>query len=62
MRSHLLDELGNNARATEFRTKVNKYGFLHVPKKALPLLPFELEKPLIEGETLVIAATTKKPT
>jgi len=49
----------------EFKTKVNKYGFLHVPKKAIPSLPFKIEKPLtarIEGETLVIAATAKKST
>ena len=49
---------------TEFKAKLNKYGFLHVPKKAVPSLPFGLEKPLtarIEGETLVIAAATEKP-
>ena len=47
---------------TEFRTKVNKYGFLHVPKKAVPSLPFEPEKPLIariDGDHLIIAAATK---
>jgi len=47
---------------TEFRTKVNNYGFLHVPKKARHSLPFGLEKPLkarIDGERLVIAAATK---
>jgi hypothetical protein len=50
---------------TEFKAKLNKYGFLHVPKKAVPSLPFEPEKPLIariEGETLVIASSPEKPT
>jgi len=48
---------------TEFKAKLNKYGFLHVPKKAVPSLPFEPEKPLIariEGETLVIASSPEK--
>jgi hypothetical protein len=47
---------------TEFKAKLNKYGFLHVPKKAVSSLPFEPEKALIariEGETLIIAAATK---
>ncbi|MFX0204235.1 MAG: hypothetical protein ACFFCW_49695 [Candidatus Hodarchaeota archaeon] len=26
---------------TEFKAKLNKWGFIHVPKKALPSLPFE---------------------
>ena len=42
---------------TEIKAKLNKYGFIHVPKKALPSLPFEAEEPLtgrIEGEALVI--------
>ncbi len=50
---------------TEFKAKLNKYGFLHVPKKAWSALPFGLEKPLtarIDGETLVIAAATEKST
>ena len=50
---------------TEFKAKLNKWGFVHVPKKAVPSLPFGLEKPLtarIEGETLVIAAATNKST
>jgi hypothetical protein len=49
----------------EFKTKVNKYGFLHVPKRAVPSLPFGLEKPLIariDGEKLVIAATMENQT
>jgi len=49
-------------RVTEFKAKMNKYGFLHVPKKARSSLPFEIEKPLvarIEGKRLVIAAATK---
>jgi hypothetical protein len=44
----------------EFTTKVNKYGFIHVPKRAWSALPFELEKPLeaqIDGENLIL--TTK---
>lgn len=47
---------------TEFKAKVNKYGFIHVPKRVWTSLPFGLEKPLkarIDGEKLVIAATTK---
>ena len=50
---------------SEFKAKVNKYGFLHVPKRAWTSLPFGLEKPLtarIEGETLIIAAATEKST
>jgi len=50
---------------TEFKAKLNKYGFLHVPKKAWSALPFGLEKPLtarIEGEKLVIASSHEKPT
>jgi len=46
----------------EFKAKLNKWGFIHVPKRTVPLLPFKIEKPLtvrIEGETLVIAAATK---
>ena len=42
---------------TEFKAKLNKYGFIHVPKKAVPSLPFEPEEPLtafIEGQALVI--------
>ena len=41
----------------EFKAKLNKYGFIHVPKKALMSLPFEAEEPLaarIEGNALVI--------
>jgi len=51
-----------NEPVKEFKAKLNKYGFLHIPKKALPSLPFAAEEPLtvrIEGETLVIAATTE---
>jgi len=50
---------------TEFKAKLNKYGFLHVPKNVRSSLPFEPEKPLIariEGEHLTIAAATKKST
>ena len=42
---------------TGFKCKLNKYGFIHVPKKALPSLPFEPEEPLtarIEEEALAI--------
>ena len=49
-------------RVTEFKAKVNKYGFLRVPKGAWSSLPFGLEKPLIariEGEHLTIAAATE---
>jgi len=47
---------------TEFRAKVNKWGFISVPKRARSFLPFKIEEPLmarIDGETLVIAAATK---
>jgi hypothetical protein len=43
----------------EFTTKVNKYGFIHVPKRAWSALPFELEKPVearIDGKKLVLTA------
>ena len=42
---------------TEFKTKLNKYQFLHVPKNAIASLPFKAEEKLkatIEGETVVI--------
>jgi hypothetical protein len=47
---------------TEFKAKLNKYGFIHITKHAWKSLPFEMEKPLsarIEGYKLVIAAATK---
>ena len=47
---------------TQFKAKLNKWGFIHVPKEAIPSLPFKIEQPLtarIEGETLVITAATK---
>lgn len=47
----------------EFETKLNKYGFIHISKRALPALPFKAEKTLtarIEGESLVITAATGK--
>jgi hypothetical protein len=50
---------------TQFKAKVNKYGFLHVPKKAIPSLPFKLEKPLIariDGDNLVFAEATENQT
>jgi hypothetical protein len=43
----------------EFTTKVNKYGFIHVPKRAWSALPFELEKPFearIDSGKLVLTA------
>jgi hypothetical protein len=52
-------------RVTQFKAKVNKYGFIHVPKRAWTSLPFEMEKPLmarIEGEKLVIAVATENQT
>ena len=42
---------------TEFKAKLNRYGFIHVPKKALPSWPFEAEEPLtvrVEKDALVI--------
>jgi hypothetical protein len=50
---------------TEFKAKLNKYGFLHVPKKAFSSLPLKIEEPLtarINGDHLTIAAATEKPT
>ncbi|MHC3128486.1 MAG: hypothetical protein IBV52_00195 [Candidatus Bathyarchaeota archaeon] len=47
---------------TQFKAKLNKYGFIRVPKKARSFLPFEPEKPLIariNGDHLTIAAATK---
>jgi len=47
---------------TEFKAKVNKWGFISVPKGAWSSLPFGLEKPLIariEGDHLIITAVTK---
>jgi len=47
---------------TEFKVKVNKYGFLHVPKKVRSSLPFEIEKPLIariDGDHITIAAAAE---
>jgi hypothetical protein len=46
----------------EFKAKLNKYGFIYVPKKAVLSLPFETKESLtakIEGEHLIIAAATK---
>jgi len=51
------EEAKGKEPVTEFKAKLNKYGFIHVPKKALPSLPFEAEKPLkakIESDTLII--------
>lgn len=42
---------------TEFKAKLNKYGFIHIPKKVIESLPFAAEVPLvakIEDKTLVI--------
>lgn len=50
---------------TEFKAKLNKWGFIHVPKRTVPSLPFKIEKPLtarIDGKMLVIAVVTKKST
>ena len=47
---------------TEFKAKVNKWGFISVPKKARSFLPFKIEEPLtvrIEGDHLTIAAAPK---
>jgi hypothetical protein len=63
---HAKDEgVDTEEPVTEFRTKVNKYAFLHVPKRAIPSLPFKLEKPLvarIDGENLVIVVATENQT
>ena len=51
-----------NKPVTEFKAKLNKWGFIHVPKKAVPSLPFETKESLtarIEGNHLTIAAATK---
>lgn len=47
---------------TKIKAKLNKWGFIHVLKKALPSLPFRAEEPLtarIDGERLIIVATTE---
>jgi len=47
---------------TEFKTKVNKYGFIHVPKKARLSLPFKIEETLkvqIAGDHIIIAAAAE---
>ena len=49
--------VGADEPVTGFEAKLNKYNFIHVPKKALPSLPFEAEEPLtarIEGDALII--------
>ena len=48
-----------------FEVKLNKYGFLHVPKRAVPSLPFKIEEPLtvsIEGNHLTIASKNQPKT
>ena len=55
----LHEENAKPEQLTEFDIKagLNKYGFIHLPKKAIPSLPFDQGKPLkakIEGEALVI--------
>jgi len=42
---------------TDFKAKLNEYGFIRVSKKAVPCFPFNAEEPLIariEGDALVI--------
>jgi hypothetical protein len=60
---HALDgDVDTDEPVTEFRAKVNKWGFISVPKKARSFLPFKIEEPLtvrIDGEHLTIAAATK---
>ena len=49
--------VGADEPVTEFKCKLNKYGFIGIRKKARPFLPFKPEEPLIariEGEGLVI--------
>jgi hypothetical protein len=44
---------------TQFETRLNTYGFLHMSKKAIPYLPFKVESPLvvqIEGSYVIIEA------
>ena len=55
----LHEEDAKPEQPTEFDIKagLNKYGFIHVPKKAIPSLPFEVGVPLkahVEGDALVI--------
>jgi hypothetical protein len=53
------------ASVTQFKARLNKYGFIHITKSAWKSLPFEMEKPLtarIKGDNLVIAAATGKST
>jgi len=49
--------VGADESVTEFKAKLNKYGFIRVPKKAIGSLPFEAEEPLaarVEGDALVV--------
>ena len=42
---------------TQFGTKLNKYGFLHVKKKVLRNLPFKVNEPIIvriEGNKVIL--------
>jgi hypothetical protein len=44
---------------TQFKAKLNKYGFIHITKRTWKSLPFEMEKPLtarIDCDQLIIAA------
>lgn len=50
-------------KITEFKTKVNEYGFMHVPKEARTSLPFKVDETLkvkIEGKVLVITRASKE--
>jgi hypothetical protein len=60
--AHAKDGADVEESVIEFEAKLNKYGFIHVPKRAWTSLPFGLEKPLmarIEGKKLVFTAATK---
>ena len=45
-----------------FEVKLNKYGFVHIPKRVVPSIPFKIEERLtarIEGDHLTITAATE---
>lgn len=47
---------------TQFKAKLNRYGFIHVPKKAWSALPFKIEDHLearIDGDHLTISVATE---
>ena len=47
---------------TQFKARLNKYGFVHIPKKALASLPFKINQSLIariDGDNVIFAKATE---